>query len=203
MVTQSEAIKIYVEGGGGHEAELRRGFQKFIANAGLRGKIRVVACGSRGEAYNDYCKAIKLGERALLLVDSEEPVAEEALGKPWQHLSLSGERWPKPKKAEDADCHLMVQVMEAWFLADGQALANYFGAGFNAKAFSSSSIEDVMKEDVLQKLDSASKGCKKGPYSKGRHSFDLLGEICPQQVMEKSKWARRFLDEVKVRTEKL
>ena len=35
-------------------------------------------------------------------------------------------RLDKSELAADADCHLMVQVMESWFLADAEALGEYF-----------------------------------------------------------------------------
>jgi len=37
----------------------------------------VVACGSRQMAYEDYCVAVRNGQPAMLLVDSEAPVQEQ------------------------------------------------------------------------------------------------------------------------------
>lgn len=49
---------------------------------------------------------------------------------PQKHLGeRSGDRWDKPKGARETDCHLMVQVMESWFLADREALSRFFGEG--------------------------------------------------------------------------
>lgn len=53
--------------------EVSESFEK----AGLSGKMpSISACGGRRSAYEDYCTAIKNGEAAVLLVDSEAPVIE-------------------------------------------------------------------------------------------------------------------------------
>jgi len=67
--------KLYVEGGGGSKllrTECRAGFSVFLEKAGLRDAMpRIVACGSRNEAYDKFCIAVEHGQRAFLLVDSE------------------------------------------------------------------------------------------------------------------------------------
>ena len=84
-------MKLYVEGGG--DANLlktacRKGFSEFLKKAGLAGKLpRIVACGSRRNAYDSFCTAVGRGERALLLVDSEEAVNSAPPHQPWQHLA--------------------------------------------------------------------------------------------------------------------
>jgi len=65
----------------------------------------IVACGSRRDAYDSFCTAIDKGKDALLLVDSEAPVAaifqntdDDSTWQPWGHLSQSvGGQWSKPK----------------------------------------------------------------------------------------------------------
>lgn len=75
-------MKLYVEGGGDAAAlktACREGFAKFLGKAGLAGRMpRIVACGSRADAYDSFCTAIRNGEAAMLLVDSESPVLSEA-----------------------------------------------------------------------------------------------------------------------------
>ena len=134
-------MKLYVEGGGDGKAlqiECRRGFREFLEKAGLKGKMpAIAACGGRRFAYEDYCTAIANGEAAMLLVDSEAPIAPaHQTGKsdewqPRQHLKASqGDGWDRPQGAREADCHLMVQCMESWFLADREKLKDFFGQGF-------------------------------------------------------------------------
>lgn len=204
-------VKLYVEGGGDAKSlqiECRRGFREFLEKAGLKGKMPgITACGGRRQAYDDYCTALKSGEAAALLVDSEASVAAEhqqpkdqsAHWRPWQHLKAR-DGWDKPAKALDSDCHLMVQVMESWFLADRETLKAFFGQGFRESALPATSrlIEDVAKDDVYDALKQATCDCKtKAEYGKGEHSFKLLAKTDPAKVMAASPWARRFVEELK------
>lgn len=203
-------FKLYVEGGGTSNilrTECRSGFSAFLEKAGLKGKMpRIVACGSRGEAFDKFCTAIKQNQRAFLLVDSEESVqAQHAAGspenwKPWEHLrQRSGDEWEKPDNAADTDCHLMVEVMESWFLADKPILSLFFGQGFAANSLPArSDIEAISKDAVYQYIEKASKKCKtKACYGKGQHSFKILAQIDPAKVYAASPWAKRFIDELK------
>ena len=68
-------VKLFVEGGGDSNSlriECRAAFNHFLQKAGLAGKMpRIIASGSRKAAYDDFCTAIRNGEEAMLLVDSE------------------------------------------------------------------------------------------------------------------------------------
>lgn len=206
-------VKLYVEGGGDAKSlqiECRHGFRAFLEKAGLKGKMPgIVACGGRRQAYEDYCTALKDGKLAALLVDSEAPVAAEhqqpqnqpAQWQPWQHLKARpGDGWDRPAGAQDADCHLMVQVMESWFLADRETLKEFFGQGFQESALPAAShpIELLPKDELYRALKQATQHCKtKAEYSKGEHSFKLLAKIDSAKVMAASPWARRLVDELK------
>jgi hypothetical protein len=70
-------VKLYVEGGGDTtelKGACREGFRTFISKAGIIKRPRIVACGSRRDAFESYCTAIASWEEALLLVDSEDPL---------------------------------------------------------------------------------------------------------------------------------
>jgi len=201
--------KLYVEGGGDGKplrTECREAFSKFLEKAGLRGAMpRVVACGSRNEAYERFCTALGQGQQAFLLVDSEGPVeASVETGppeawRPWEHLRRR-DGWKKPAQASDGDCHLMVQVMESWFLADKEALAAFFGQGFQEGALGSQSVETVAKEEVFRGLGQASRHCKtQKPYAKGPQAFKILASLQPENIGKASPWARRFMDTLKMR----
>ncbi|WP_041598694.1 DUF4276 family protein [Hahella chejuensis] len=200
-------VKLYVEGGGDSnelKTACRQGFTQFITAAGINKRPRVVACGSRRDAYESYCTALANGESAMLLVDSEQAVnSQNQTGAqnawlPWSHLQ-SRDGWRKPEGAIDTDCHLMVQVMESWFIADRKTLENFFGQNFNANVLPSEQrpIEEVSKQQVYQALENATKDCKKGKYGKGSHSFKILKEISPALVQQASGWAARFINELK------
>lgn len=205
-------VMMYVEGGGDTASlrtECRKGFTQFITKAGIKNRPRVVACGSRQEAYEHFCMAISNGEDALLLVDSEEVIAgthqadsqKPETWLPWQHLKQRiGDGWDKPVGSLDTDCHLMVQVMESWFLADRNVLVDFFGQGFkeNSLPNAANAIESVSKSQVYSGLSTATHNCKtKGAYGKGEHSFELLAKINPERICAASPWAKRFIDQLR------
>jgi hypothetical protein len=202
-------VNLYVEGGGDSaslKTKCRKGFTEFITKAGLKNRPRVVACGSRRNAFDSFCTAVANGTEAILLVDSEGPIdALHAASnfQPWLHLkNRQGDRWSKAPTSSDADCHLMVQVMESWFLADRSCLQAFFGNDFNSKKLPASEreLESLTKSEVYKALKDATANCKtKTPYDKGEHSFDLLALIDPQKVVAASQWAQRFIDVLKAK----
>ena len=192
-------IKLYVEGGGSSRAlkrACRRGFRKFIEKSGLKGTMpEIVASGSRRNAYDDFATrhhhTAAKKERALLLVDAEVPVEKPG---PWQHLR-GHDGWNQPSGATDDQCHLMVQAMESWFLADRSALEEYYGQGFQETALpSNQQIEQVAKNDVLKGISQATRRTTKGRYEKGSHSFEILATIDPAKVTSASSHAKRFIE---------
>jgi len=127
----------------------------------------------------------------MLLVDAEAAVS--AAG-PWEHLRAR-DGWERPLGATDDQCHLMVQAMESWFLADRSALASFYGQGFQEGSLPDNPrVEDVPKSDVLEGIAQASRNTQKGTYRKATHSFQILAAIDPGRVEAASPHARRFLD---------
>lgn len=193
-------VVLYVEGGGTTgelRTKCRRGFSEFFRRAGLGGHMpRVVACGSREDTYSDFCTAFrsaeKTGKLPILLVDSETPVRDDCT--PWEHLRRSDE-WSQPGGASTDQAHLMVQCMEAWFLADRPVLEAFFGQGFNVRALPGRiAVEDIPKDDVLRALDEATRRSRsKGRYDKARHGFDLLARTDPAAVAESCPHADRLI----------
>ncbi len=182
-------VKIYVEGGGHQNKDLatrcRLGFGKFFERAGFRRRMpKIIVCGSRQEAFKDF--RIALGragptEFPVLLVDSEAPVTQ---ADPWMHVRTgSGDNWTRPTGATGDHLQLMVQAMEAWFLADKAALGEYFKTSFHEQALSANpNVEKIPKADLFSHLKLATRGCRKGSYSKGDHSFGILSIVDPQKV---------------------
>ncbi len=73
-------VTIYVEGGGYRtlDTECRKAFHNFFEKAGFIKRLpRVIPCGRRDAAYDDFCTALKVatrtGDIVFLLVDSEDP----------------------------------------------------------------------------------------------------------------------------------
>ena len=197
-------IKVFVEGGGDRDLlrrECRKGFSNFFRKAGLEGRMpRVVASGSRRDAFDDFRAAVrgaKKNDFIVLLVDSEGPVV--AGSGPWQHLKAR-DNWDRPSGTTDDQVHLMVQCMEAWFLADKDCLVAYYGNGFNQKALPASpDIENIAKDDVLKGLKNATRRVSKGEYEKGQHSFEILEWIDPKKVITASSYAEQLVDTLKAK----
>jgi hypothetical protein len=201
MVNREKPITIFVEGGfkGDLAKKCRRSYRIFLEKANLLGsKFKIESSGRRQQAYEVFYHALKDGQKVLLLVDSEAPVSTQ---NPWEHLrNRQGDQWEKPVNAKNEDCHLMVQCMESWFLADKKTLQDFFKKDFKESALpKNTDIESLDKDKVYQSLTSASKDTSKGKYSKGAHSFEILAMLDPQKVSDASPWAKRFLDELRSR----
>jgi len=203
-------IRIYVEGGGNKDTKgfLRRGFSEFfrqVRDPARASKIRwqIIVCGPRATAYRRFRQCITDARDvfAILLVDSEASVTTE----PWGHLRAN-DNWACPPRAQQENCHLMVQLMEAWFVADLEALKGFYGTTqFMASAIPvSRDIEKIEKTTVLNALNQATRESAKGPYNKVLHAHQLLQVIEEYVVREKSRHCDRLFrvleDIVKGRT---
>lgn len=189
--------KIYMEGGGNSRSfsDIRKHISNFIAKAGVpENTFRVVPCGSRSTTYKLFVNQIKKEQEentVLLLVDAEGPVPAQTQS-PWQHLK-NRDGWDKPADATDEQCHLMVQFMESWFMADREALQAYYGQHFQAQSLPPNpAIEEIPKRDIEQKLKHATRHTSKGAYNKGTHSFEILSRLDSEKVRQASPYADRF-----------
>jgi hypothetical protein len=190
-------VKLYVEGGGDTEflqSLCERGFRQFLEAARLRRMPRIVACGGRSAAYDNFKTAMKKrlpDELPLLLVDSEAAVRDKT--GVWRHL-LERDGWETPDGAKEGQAFVMVQCMETWFVADREALSGFFGPDFKRKAIPQwTELEGVEKDKVIKVLKSATANCRKNGYAKGRISFELLAAINPAKVEKACPHAARFL----------
>ncbi|WP_437685853.1 DUF4276 family protein [Sorangium sp. So ce176] len=193
-------MRVYVEGGGASrraQEPLREGFSKLFEKVlGACARPKIIACGSRNEAFADFKRALKSHPDALciLLVDSEEPV-KPAIST-WGHVSRrEGDQWPRPDGVRDEQLHLMVQAMEAWLVADAESLAAYYKQGFRKDALPrQKNVELIAKKDLYEALERATRESKtKGKYAK-YHGFELIGLVDPNRVRAASVHAARFFD---------
>jgi len=193
------SVRVYVEGGGDYKhsdtaTDCRRGFSQLFEKLVLPARrLSVIACGSRRQTFRDFCKAMhqESGDFVILLVDSEGPVAAQDA---WAHLHTR-DGWQPPAGTIEDQAHLMVQCMEAWFLADREALATFYGPGFLAGSLpGQQNIEQIPKRSLLPILKHASKHTSKGSYHKTRHGFTILAEIDPQRLRHASSYAGRLFD---------
>ena len=191
-------VKLIIEGGSPNLAiDGRRAFNKLLCNAGFEGKMpQIIIAGGRGKAYDCYKNQLKNNVKAVLLVDSELPIDSKFKDKPWDFLKKN-ENWDWLEKLDNKTCHLMVQCMETWFLADKENLQKYFGNGFSIKFFQKKSIEKINKRELLIQLNAATNKCKtKKNYDKGRDSFKILMCTSPQKISHASYWAKRFFTDL-------
>jgi len=95
----------------------------------------------------------------------------------------------------DDQLHFMVQAMEAWLVADPEALASFYGQDFRRGALpGQKDVEQIAKGDLASALDRATKDARtKGEYDKS-HGFELIGKIDPAKVRKASYHAARFFD---------
>jgi hypothetical protein len=188
------SVHLYVEGGGSQhstKAACRKAFRLLIDKTiGDLPKPRIVACGSRTEAYKDFCRSLQNEPDvyAFLLVDSEGPVA--AGSKRVEHLRAK-DGW-RPDLLED-QVHLMVQCMESWFLADKRAVAAYYRHGFDERALPPNQhVEQVPGHDLMRGFQMATKNTAKGSYHKTKDGFALLALIDPARLRTQSAHADAF-----------
>jgi len=194
-------IRVYVEGGGDRaqgKAAIREGFGKFLSE--LREKARdkrirwsIVACGGRGATYDAFRTALSSHADAfnVLLVDSEGPVTAQ----PWQHLKAR-DNWDASGCSDDV-CHMMVQDMEAWIVADADALQGFYGNGFRRGVLPGArDIETVSRDTVAESLTRATKDTAKGQYHKLRHGPKLLAQIEPAKVRSRASHCDRLFIEL-------
>jgi Domain of unknown function (DUF4276) len=188
-----------MEGGGdGRDSKvaLRQGMDVFLTpmKDAVRAKSwrwRLVCCGGRDRAFDGFRTALQNGEDAIvvLLVDAEATVNGAARA----HLR-SRDRWDLGF-ASDQVVHLMVQTMEAWIVADPDALAEYNGKSFRKNALPQTrNLETVAKVTLAASLEHATRATQKGAYHKIRHAGDLLKRINREKVQQRCPACTRMFE---------
>lgn len=190
-------IRIYAEGGGDQrsgKAAIQEGFSKFFSPLKELARERhirwyVIACGARRAAFDAFKIALKQHHDAfnVLLVDAEGPVTRS----PWEHLEES-DHWPNQGVPDD-HCHLMVQVMEAWIIADLETLKGFYGQGFNPNPIpGQEDAELISKADLEKALSLATQKTQKGEYHKIRHGPKILGLVDVTKVRNRASHCDRM-----------
>ena len=190
-------IAIYVEGGGDmthQKAELRQGIDALLREVKSQARAKrlrwkLVCAGGRRSAYDAFINALRMKPEAInvLVVDSESSIVAET-GDPIRdarervaHLTTR-DGWDLAAASSER-IHLMVQCMEAWIVADSDALAAYYGQGFARNVLPvRPNLEDEPKRDVYDKLARATSKTQKGEYGKIHHASQLLQRIDAAQV---------------------
>lgn len=189
-------VRIYIEGGGDgkhSKGSFRRGMQAFLQSLREKSRSRLrwnmIACGSRGQAFDMFCTAIQQHPDCfnILLVDSEGPVNDS----PWVHLRKR-DNWLQPD-CTDGQCQLMVQLMETWFVADPDALARHFGQGFRRRKLPRhANVENIPKKDVIVKINKAVHDTSKKSYRKMRDGPRILELLNADTVRARASYCDRL-----------
>lgn len=190
-------IRIYAEGGGDDSQTrslIRKGFsgflKKLIAKAReKRIRWQIIACGSRNDAFSNFMNALEDHPNAfnVLLVDSEDQVDTT----PWEHLQ-NRDGWDS-QGINDEHCHLMVQMMESWFIADINTLKQFYGQGFQENSLPrNQKVEEINKRDLETALKRATERTSKGVYHKTRHGPKLLEQLDADKVRSIAPYCDRL-----------
>lgn len=198
-------FKLYVEGSGSSnklQAVGREAMMKFLSKLSLKKPCKVVMCGGRQQAYNDFCVAMqnpKEGESLILLVDAEAAMQQE--GMPWDHLKIR-DGWDRPGTATDSHAFLMVQTMEAWLICDPAAWKKWkpHVAAAKLPKINNGNVETIEKDKLEAGCEAAGKSIGYSYLNNKRLSgFGILKNVEPALVRKNSKEAKRFFEFVEVK----
>lgn len=194
-------VHIYFEGAKsrhvqGRDGNLKEGFRKFFDN--LLGDshfvTKLIPCTDTWTTVKLFCAGVKRdsiknhGVFQILLIDSD------VLGDndPFKSVK-SHDNWALSKKFKNDHIHFMKECMEAWFLADKQALTRYYGDKFNMKALPSTiDIELISKSEIMSGLYTATQKTSKGEYHKTKHAPGILKMLSPKSLTDKAAQCKRL-----------
>ncbi|MGB2869579.1 MAG: DUF4276 family protein [Bacteroidota bacterium] len=192
--------KIFLEGGGSARelhVRCRAGFRKLLEKCGYVNQMpRLVACGSRREAFDDFCSehsGSSNSDFVALLVDSESTPKDAE--RTWDHLK-NQDNWDRPDGSSDEQVLFMTTSMETWIVADRITLRNHYGPDLQESGLPSlENLEARSRMDVQSMLQHSTKNCKNA-YQKGKRSFRILGNLDPSSLISLSSFKRikRILD---------
>ena len=116
-----------------------------------------------------------------LWIDSEEPL--EDLEATWQHLQTRNQ-WVQPVGSSDEQVLFMTTCMETWFVADRAALQGHFKDKLQVSALPPlHDLESRHRHDVQGRLINATRRCSNA-YAKGIKSFEILGKLSPEVLIQ-------------------
>lgn len=195
-------IKLYVEGGGKGTSKnatirMQQGFDSFFKELKAIAQdkkisFRIIPSSNTQTTYDDFTLSVKTSPQSfnMLLVDSDEAVEENETSRAF--LQRKYKKW-KLDAIQDEQCHLMVQIMEAWFIADIDALKKFYGQNFKESAIpKNKNVEAIEKDKVEKALKAATAKTSKGEYQKISHGGKLLEIIDSIKVRKAARHCERL-----------
>ena len=176
---------------------MQQGFDAFfreLKEAARENKIsfKIIPSANTQSTYDEFILSVENSPNSfnVLLVDSDEAIGEDESAQSF--LQKKYKKW-KLQKIEENQCHLMVQLMESWFFADKDKLAEFYGQNFNRNALSNNTnVEKIPKANIESGLANATRNTQKGEYHKTRHGAKLLELINPNKVRESAPHCERL-----------
>jgi Domain of unknown function (DUF4276) len=203
-----EEIRIYIEGdtkrkGKNSKISLGQGFNSFFKELDEKAKekkvkFRLIMCGSTAETFKDFLLGVKSHQNSFVafLIDADNEVGDNETPKSFLQKQEKSRNW-NFENVKDEQCHLMVQIMESWFLADVETLKSFYGQNFKHNAIPKQpNIEKIAKPDVEKSLDKAASETNKGKYHKIRHGAELLSKIETGKVRAKAAHCNRLFETI-------
>lgn len=176
-------LRIYFEG----DDRLKPGFDAFFREIKELAKAtRCYLVATRGTPVRDFLVGISANPHAfnVLLLDSDAPIDG-----PLEELCRRKGIGPERSHA----VFWMVQIMEAWFLADVDALRKHFGRRFQESASRGNpKVEKIPKADVMARLNKAAGG----EYHKVKDGAKLLAKVDPVKVRAAAPNCNRMFMEI-------
>ena len=87
--------------------------------------------------------------------------------------------------------------MEAWLVADPEALAEFYDQGFNANALPKRiNLEEEPKAQIYVALENATRQTQKGSYGKIKHASALLRRVSQEKAKKRCSHCRRLFETI-------
>ncbi|PZS04121.1 MAG: hypothetical protein DLM69_02200 [Candidatus Chloroheliales bacterium] len=162
--------------------------------------LEVRSCGSDASAVKDFATEFvrgRVGGKSfiMLLVDSDEYVPAIPDTGALNHIQRkfkSGGRSRLPAAVQPDQVHLMVQAMEAWFIADLDALEKYYGKRLKK-------LDDIVEIERTPRPKSRLKAAAQAirqDYDEIEDGRELLARVRIRQLESRCPNFKRLLDKL-------